>query len=128
VGAVVHSFFLPKEQRAMISRPSQSAISNTSAESSQANLHVFQSKLPSLWLAGTTFSECLFAVATGIHPAALTIGADMEYFLFMDMCAEKLWVSYNMMAQKWVVAAAEYNACWKFISTRVSELILRNTV
>ncbi|KAF8572794.1 hypothetical protein K439DRAFT_1377518, partial [Ramaria rubella] len=69
--------------------------------------------LPSPRFSGATCSERIFTITTGILPAALTIGTGDEFFLFMDLHAEKQWVSYGMTAQKWVNATTEYNIHWK---------------
>jgi hypothetical protein len=39
----------------------------------------------------------------------LAIKGEDEFYLFMDMRAEKGWVSFNMSSHKWVIATHEYN-------------------
>ena len=56
-----------------------------------------------------TRSQQLFLAATGIHPDSLMIKGADEFFLFMDMCAEFQWVSYEMTSRKWVDAMEQYN-------------------
>ena len=69
--------------------------------------------MPNSNLAGLTRSQSLFTLSTGIDARALSIdgnGGNEEFFLFMEMRAEKRWVSYNMNTHKWVPATIEYNS------------------
>jgi len=56
-----------------------------------------------------TRSERLFSMATQIDVRALSIKDSEEFFLFMEMRAEKAWVSFNMTSQRWVHATHQYN-------------------
>ncbi|TFY52964.1 hypothetical protein EVG20_g10326 [Dentipellis fragilis] len=60
-------------------------------------------------LKGLSRSEALFALTTGIHPHALRISSNDEFFLFMDMRDEHQWASFSMNSQLWVAATEEYN-------------------
>jgi hypothetical protein len=39
----------------------------------------------------------------------MAIKGDDEFFLFMDMRAERQWTSFNMTSRKWVGATTSYN-------------------
>ncbi|KAH0836822.1 hypothetical protein J3R83DRAFT_8588 [Lanmaoa asiatica] len=56
-----------------------------------------------------TRSQHLFLTATGINLESLTIKGDHKFFLFMEMCAEFHWISYEMTSRKWVEATDKYN-------------------
>ena len=40
----------------------------------------------------------------------MSIKADTEFYLFMDMRAEHQWASFNMTPKKWVIATQAYNS------------------
>jgi len=46
-------------------------------------------------MAGLTRSQSLFSVYMGLDARALEINGSNEFFLFMDLRAERRWVSYN---------------------------------
>jgi hypothetical protein len=56
-----------------------------------------------------TPSQLLFAVSTGLDPRSMTIKGDEEFYLFMEMRAERQWVSFGMNSRKWVTATVAYN-------------------
>lgn len=58
-----------------------------------------------------TRTEALFASATGLLPNALKISNDnhLEFYLFMDLRAERQWISYAMTPRKWIEATSAYN-------------------
>jgi hypothetical protein len=56
-----------------------------------------------------TRSELLFSIATHTDVRSMSIKGDHEFYLFMDMRAEKAWASFNMTSRKWVAATQEYN-------------------
>lgn len=67
-------------------------------------------KLPNTLRAqGLTRSQLLFSVGTAIHPRALEIKGDDEFYLFMDLRAQQRWTSFGMTAQKWASATSIYN-------------------
>lgn len=57
-----------------------------------------------------TRSERLFSIATHTDVRSMALKGDDEFFLFMDMRAEKQWASFNMTSRKWVAATQEFNA------------------
>jgi hypothetical protein len=57
-----------------------------------------------------TRSQRLFSIATQTDVRSLAIKDDAEFYLFMDMRAEKKWVSFNMTSHRWLTASQEYNA------------------
>jgi hypothetical protein len=57
-----------------------------------------------------TRSQRLFSIATQTDIRSLTIKGDVEFYLFMDMRAEKQWASFNMTSHRWLTASQEYNA------------------
>ncbi|GBE81445.1 hypothetical protein SCP_0311740 [Sparassis crispa] len=67
------------------------------------------SVLPLPNISGLTPSQRLFSLAMGMHIQSMSINTKDEFFLFMDMRAEKRWASFSMTPRKWVIAASEYN-------------------
>jgi len=61
-------------------------------------------------MAGLTRSQSLFSVYVGLDARALEINGSDEFFLFMDLHAERRWVSYNMNSRKWLSATNEFNS------------------
>jgi hypothetical protein len=60
-------------------------------------------------LQGLTRSERLFSTMTKTNIQSLLINDSAEFFLFMDMRAEKGWASFKMNPRLWVIATNEYN-------------------
>jgi hypothetical protein len=56
-----------------------------------------------------TRSQRLFSLATEIDIRSLSLKADGEFYLFMDMRSELQWASFHMTSHKWVMATREYN-------------------
>jgi hypothetical protein len=56
-----------------------------------------------------TRSERLFSLATRTNPRSLDISSNVEFYLFMEMRAERGWASFKMTSRKWVNETAEYN-------------------
>lgn len=54
-------------------------------------------------------SSQLFSNLTKVHAGALSIGRGDEYFLFMNMRAERGWASFKMNNVRWAQATCEYN-------------------
>lgn len=54
-------------------------------------------------------SSQLFSNLTKVHARALAIGRGDEYFLFMDMRAERGWASFKMNNARWAQATQDYN-------------------
>ncbi|KAF9235523.1 hypothetical protein BU15DRAFT_19479, partial [Melanogaster broomeanus] len=71
---------------------------------------------------GETRSQRLFSIATGISPESLTIKGNVEFFLFMDMCAKSRWISYQMTSKKWVKATDEYN---RHLATKCGDAVMK---
>jgi hypothetical protein len=90
------------------SDPSHSARTSTQAGGSKS-ADVFQLPVP-LNLQGLTKSQRLFSVATQIDVRSLTVSGDVEFYLFMDMRAERGWASFKMTPYKWVAETVSYNA------------------
>ena len=57
-----------------------------------------------------TKSQRLFSLATRTDVRSLEISGDTEFFLFMEMRAERQWASFRMTPHKWVTETNEYNA------------------
>jgi hypothetical protein len=76
--------------------------------------------------AGLTKSQRLFSFATSIDPRSLSISTDVEFFLFMEMRAERGWESYKMTSHKWVVETEEYNRRLTDRSNTGQQLIKKN--
>ncbi|GBE88497.1 hypothetical protein SCP_1303130 [Sparassis crispa] len=66
--------------------------------------------LPTLQITGLMRAQKIFSISTGINVNSLSISSDTEFYLFMDMRAEKKWASFNMTPCKWVEAAEAYNS------------------
>jgi hypothetical protein len=57
-----------------------------------------------------TRSQRLFSLATHTDVRSLEISGDIEFYLFMEMRAERQWASFRMTPQKWVTETMEYNS------------------
>ncbi|GBE84646.1 hypothetical protein SCP_0606250 [Sparassis crispa] len=68
------------------------------------------SNLPLPTISGLTPSQRLFSLSTSMNIKSLSISSNDEFYLFMDMRAEKKWASFSMTPCKWVIVASEYNA------------------
>ena len=67
--------------------------------------------LPVPTISGTTRSQILVSLITGLDPRSLKFpNNDDEFYLFMELRAEYKWVTYNMSALNWVEAASIFNA------------------
>jgi hypothetical protein len=56
-----------------------------------------------------TRSQRLFSIATDTDVRTLVIKEPHEFFLFMNIRAERQWASFNMTPRKWVSATEHYN-------------------
>lgn len=56
-----------------------------------------------------TKSQRLFSLATQMDVRSLNISSDVEFYLFMEMRAERQWASFRMTPPKWVTETSEYN-------------------
>ena len=66
--------------------------------------------LPVPTISGTTRSQILISLVTGLDPRSLKFSNnDDEFYLFMELRAEYKWVTYNMSALNWVEAASIFN-------------------
>ena len=68
--------------------------------------------LPFPNLIGTTRSQRLFSITTGIDPHLLTIssgGNKQEFFTFMELREKLQWTSFKMTNFDWVCAVSSYN-------------------
>lgn len=54
-------------------------------------------------------SQRLFTIATGIDARSLTISSKDEFFLFMELRADRQWASFRMNPNKLVAETNEYN-------------------
>jgi hypothetical protein len=56
-----------------------------------------------------TKTQRLFSISTRTDIQSLTILGDIEFFLFMEMRAERGWASFKMTSQRWVTETTEFN-------------------
>ncbi|KAA1480032.1 hypothetical protein DENSPDRAFT_905230, partial [Dentipellis sp. KUC8613] len=80
---------------------------------------------PSDGAPGLTRSARLFAISTGVNPQSLSIRDGPEWRAFMDLRAEKKWVSYDMKPHHWVLATQEYNRLLKLDDDEAVEKVPR---
>ncbi|KAL6307078.1 hypothetical protein BKA93DRAFT_770448 [Sparassis latifolia] len=111
----IHPFFVsqrPATSATLLTKvPGPALVSHTVDTSVQSELVPEEPHmLPVVQISGPSRSQRLFSVVTGINPSSLSISADSEFYLFMDMRAEGKWASFNMTPAKWVAAAEAYNA------------------
>ncbi|PIL26811.1 hypothetical protein GSI_11072 [Ganoderma sinense ZZ0214-1] len=67
--------------------------------------------LPIPIISGTTCSQILISLVTGLDPRSLKFSNDDdEFYMFMDLRATYKWVTYNILALTWVEAASIFNA------------------
>lgn len=102
---LLETFFKEKK-----SAPKSKQASGSSASIARAAVDSDIFNLPvSSDLRKLTRSERLFSVATQVDIRSLTISGDSEFYLFMEMRAERKWASFRMNSHKWVVETDEYN-------------------
>ncbi|PIL30720.1 hypothetical protein GSI_06888 [Ganoderma sinense ZZ0214-1] len=67
--------------------------------------------LPVPIVSGTTRSQIIISVVTGLDPRSLKFPKNdsEEFYLFMELREHYKWVTYNMSALGWVEAASVYN-------------------
>ncbi|KAI1781611.1 hypothetical protein LXA43DRAFT_1105626 [Ganoderma leucocontextum] len=67
--------------------------------------------LPIPIISGTTRSQVLVSIVTGLDSRSLTFPKNdsEEFYLFMELRAQYKWVTYSMSALGWVEAASIYN-------------------
>ncbi|KAL6305557.1 hypothetical protein BKA93DRAFT_824944 [Sparassis latifolia] len=111
----IHPFFVsqrPATSATLLTKvPSPALVSHTVNTSVQSELVPEEPHmLPVVQISGPSRSQRLFSVVTGINLSSLSISADSEFYLFMDMRAEGKWASFNMTPAKWVAAVKAYNA------------------
>jgi len=75
-------------------------------------------------LQGLTKLQRLFSMATQIDIRSLTIVGNNEFFLFMEMCAERGWASFKMTPHKWVVETGDYNSRLKELNGKARQLFI----
>jgi hypothetical protein len=97
-GGNIHAFFKDRK-----------TISIASSSNSPKAIDAFQ--LPvSPDLQRLTKSQRIFSIATRTDIRSLTISGDIEFYLFMQLRAERGWASFKMTSHKWVAETAEFNA------------------
>ena len=121
-----------RDRRGSISQPAKKpgtpthAVTNVPASASSnilKSVDIFQ--LPvSPDLQGLTKSQRLFSVATRIDVRSLTITGEAEFYLFMEMRAERGWASFKMTPHKWVVETANYNTRLEELNRRAGQLFI----
>jgi hypothetical protein len=115
-------------------QPKANTTSEPSASGSATSTHVknvqllltrLSTPLQSPDLQGLTRSQRLFSIATHTDIRSLSISGSPEFFLFMDMRAEKGWASFKMTPRAWVAAANEYNTRLKALGEDKDMLIVQ---
>ena len=69
----------------------------------------------------STPSQRFFEAGTGADPRSFSIHGDDEFYLFMDMRADKQWKSSTMTPIKWVEATQAFNT--RLQSTHPSQYV-----
>ncbi|TFK92373.1 hypothetical protein K466DRAFT_480747, partial [Polyporus arcularius HHB13444] len=85
--------------------------------------------VPMPTISGTTPSQRLFSIATGIKTQQLSFsGADKkEFFLFMDLRERHRWASFSMSPFDWVSAASVYNQELQALNAREGRAFVKKT-
>lgn len=87
----------------MSARPSQAPTTEPQPTVDVSTLHIRPE------LQNMTRSQRLFSIMTGIDARSLTISSKDEFFLFMDLRAERQWASFRMNPNKLVAETNEFN-------------------
>jgi len=92
----------PDRGAAISNQPAPSTIASTSTDIFQLPVGPELKKL--------TRSQRLFSLATRTDVRSLEISGGAEFYLFMEMRAERQWASFRMTPHKWVTETMEYNS------------------
>ncbi|TFK79507.1 hypothetical protein K466DRAFT_505420, partial [Polyporus arcularius HHB13444] len=86
-------------------------------------------RVPAPTISGTTPSQRLFSIATGIDSRHLSFASSdsKEFFLFMDLRERHKWTSFGMSPFDWVCAASVYNQELERINAREGRAFIIKT-